>query len=115
MTDITKNRQERYKDVFCNEGVPEYVINYVLGEIYTDERTKEAEWQEGDLMSCIMSAYARTGDFPPGMTISEATSVAEWALEYISKAFSRKICATQYPTDGWRFDDELGYQVEISN
>ena len=112
MTELIKNRQEHYKDVFCNDGVPEYVFQYVVGEVYTDDRTKDAEWQEGDLMSCIMSAFARVGLFSQSLTISEATSIAESALLCLSRAYSRKSCAVSHPTNGWHFDDKLGYQVE---
>lgn len=109
-------RQEHYKDVFRHDGAVEYVIEYVLGEIYTDPRTQFAKWQEGDLLSCIDAAWADTSMLSlSGITICDATEVAECVLAYIGTRKSRKECASAYPAKGWTYNDELGYQVEISN
>ena len=111
-------RQEHYKDVFRHDidGAAEYVINYVLGEIYTDPRTRFAKWQEGDLLSCIDAAWANANIRSlPDITICDATEVAECVLTYIGTRKSRRECASAYPAKGWAYDDELGYQVEISN
>lgn len=109
----TIKRQNKYSKHFKTGGSAEYVLEYVLGEIRNDRRTRSSILQEGDLLSCIMTAW---GDVSPldysNPTIEESTLVAECALDCIAKKESRKNCSVEYPIDGWVFDEKIGYQVE---
>lgn len=113
---IPLKRQDKYKQHFFNEGCAEYVLEYVLGERSHDVRTMHSPCQDGDLQSCIMTAW---GDICPldysNPTIEECTHIAELALDYIARDKTRKDCSLECPTEGWVFDDELKYQVEIPN
>lgn len=80
-----KERQEWYRNIYETEGAPEYVFYYVDGEIFDDQRTKNANWSENDILSCINTAWDKVDIVNyASPTLEEATAVAELALTLLS-------------------------------
>lgn len=108
-----KERKEWYRNIYETEGAFEYVFHYVDGEIFDDQRTKMANWTEGDILSCIYTAWDEVDIVNyASPTLEEATAVAELALTFLSKKKSRMRCAVLHPIDGWVFN---GLYQEESN
>lgn len=84
-SNLKSNSIECYRNVYEEKGAPEFVVEYVLGEMNNPKRHLHvAIWDEADVFPAIMMAWDDVGITGLDSSIEEVAEVAEVAIYNLS-------------------------------